>query len=108
MNQTSNDHVGSAPPAAFPSPLFPLGNLHATPGALAAIEAAGLNPLALISRHVRGDYGDLCASDKKANLQAIKDGSRILSAYVIAEGVKVYVITEASRELTTVLLSDEY
>jgi len=107
MNQTSHDEAASVP-AAVPSPLFPLGNLYATPGALAAIEEAGLNPLALISRHVRGEYGDLCASDKRSNKQAIKEGSRILSAYVIAEGVKVYVITEASRELTTVLLCDEY
>ncbi len=107
MNQTSNDEAASAL-AAFPSPLFPLGNLSATPGALAAIEEAGLNPLVLISRHVRGEYGDLCASERQSNKQTIKEGSRILSAYVIAEGVKIYVITEASRELTTVLLSDEY
>lgn len=63
---------------------------------------------ALISRHVCGDFGDLCEEDKQMNLEAIKNGDdRILSSYNTDFG-KIYVITEHDRSATTVLYADEY
>jgi hypothetical protein len=79
----------------------------ATPGALEHLAEHGLSSLNLINRHGNGDWGDLGVSDKKLNDLAITDGSRILSAYVMA-GEKVYVITEWDRSYTTVLLASEY
>ena len=64
--------------------------------------------LGLLARHVSGDWGDLCADDKQANDDAIVSGDRILSAYILSTGVKVWIITESNRQATTVLLPDEY
>lgn len=86
---------------------FATGQLVATPGALEVLEQAGIGPLALLLRHVRGDWGDLGPEDKKANDQALIDGSRIFSAYLV-EGQKIWVITEADRSSTCILLPDEY
>lgn len=87
--------------------LFSLGRLMATPGAIEHLAEHDLTPLHLIGRHINGDWGDLGVSDKKLNDEAITDGSRILSAYVVA-GEKLYVITEWDRSYTTVLLASEY
>jgi hypothetical protein len=87
--------------------LFSLGRLMATPGAIEHLAEHDLTPLHLIDRHSTGDWGDLGVSDKKLNDQAITDGSRILSAYIVA-GEKLYVITESDRSYTTVLLASEY
>jgi hypothetical protein len=94
-------------------PQFQLIRLVATPASLAALEKAGVAPLALVSRHVTGDYGDLSSDDKQANVDALKDGSRILSAYELSTGERLYVITDAEnerghRECTTVMLCSEY
>jgi len=96
-------------------PLFDLGRTLATPGALEALEEAGVSPASLISRHVTGDWGCVCDKDKQANNEALIDGSRLLSAYVLPTKVKVQVwaITEAKddqgrREATTLLLPEEY
>ena len=98
-----------------PRPLFDLGQIVATPGALAALEEAGVSPACLISRHVTGDWGCVCDEDKQANNEALIDGSRLLSAYVLPTKVKVKVwaITEAKddqgrRSATTLLLPEEY
>jgi hypothetical protein len=93
-------------------PLFELGQIVGTPGALEALQVAGVSPASLIQRHVTGDFGDLCEEDKELNLAAIQDGSRILSAYE-AGNVRLYVITEATddkghREATTILRDEEY
>jgi len=90
------------------SGLFPLGSLVATPGALAALERARQTPMTFLSRHVTGDWGTVCDDDKKLNDQSVKDGTRILSAYQTSAGEKIWVITEADRASTTVLLPDEY
>lgn len=89
---------------------FAMGPLVATPGALAAlqkIDGSDAKLIALIRRHATGDWGDLDAEDKRANDRAVKFGTRIFSAYVI-DGVKFWIITEADRSSTTVLLPDEY
>lgn len=88
---------------------FPLGQRVTTPGALVALLAAGMSHGDLLSRHERGDWGDLDAEDKATNERAVRDGNRILSAYTLPRtGEKVWVITEWDRSATTVLLPDEY
>ena len=101
-------------PSKYPprkSRLFPLGTIVGTPGALAACEEHHVSPNVLIlARHARGDWGDVDAEDAAANEAAIRDGSRILSAYTINHdhGVRLWVITEADRSVTTILLPEEY
>ena len=90
------------------SALFSLGSLVATPGALAALERARQTPMTFLSRHVCGDWGTVCEDDKKLNDQSVKNGTRILSAYETSAGEKLWVITEADRNSTTILLPDEY
>jgi len=90
-----------------------LGQIVATPGALDALTAAATAPAALLRRHAAGDWGDLDPHDRAANAQALRDGSRLLSAYHIAEGVNIWIITEAAdehgyRPATTLLLPSEY
>jgi hypothetical protein len=80
----------------------------ATPGALAAIEGSGDDPLALLSRHVSGDWGDLDEHDRHENELGLREGFRLLSAYTLRTGAKIWIITEADRSVTTFLLPDEY
>ncbi len=87
---------------------FPLGKLLTTPRALGVLQASGMTPLALLARHAAGDWGDLDPEDKQLNERALQDGARIFSAYRFAAGFKVWIITEADRNATTVLLPDEY
>jgi hypothetical protein len=92
---------------------FSLGQMLATPGALAALQRAHQTPTEFLLRHSRGDWGDVCDEDKRLNDQSLEDGSRLLSAYQTADGIKLWVITEAADEsghrlATTVLLPDEY
>jgi len=94
-------------------PKFKVGRLLATPGALEELEKAGQSVHELLARHIQGDWGCVCAEDAAANDASIKDGSRILSAYVLKSNVKIWVITEATddrgqRAATTVLLPSEY
>ncbi len=84
---------------------FELGRVVATPGALKLLDWPGA--LSLIARHRRGDWGDLKPDDREANERALADGDRILSAYEV-EGERVWVITEADRSSTCVLLAREY
>ncbi len=86
---------------------FPLGQLLATPGVLEA--ATGDDLLVYLGRHARGDWGVVCDSDKRLNDQALKDGTRLFSAYVLRDGsTRIWIITEADRSATTILLPDEY
>lgn len=87
---------------------FLLGQLLATPGALEAITEAGQTPEVFLHRHRNGDWGDLDDHDQAANERALLDGSRIFSAYHTNQGIKIWVITEADRSATTILLPDEY
>lgn len=87
---------------------FKLGRLVSTPGALAAINDSGETPWTFLIRHMAGDWGLLDDEDKRLNDEAVKDGSRIFSAYTTAKGIKLYVITEADRSSTCLLLPSEY
>ena len=91
-----------------PKPLFRLGQIVGTPGALDALSEAEHEPIDLLLRHVTGDWGDLDDEDKKENELSVREGFRILSAYHIETGVKVWVITEWDRSATTILLPEEY
>lgn len=87
---------------------FPLGRTVATPGALEALIGARETPLPYLMRHVAGDWGELDQDDKAENESAIENGLRILSAYRLSDGTKIWVITEADRSATTILLPEEY
>jgi hypothetical protein len=87
---------------------FSLGNVCATPGALHALERADTSLITLLGRHATGDWGIVCKEDAKANEDALRYGARILSAYKLRDGTKVWLITEADRSVTTLLLPDEY
>lgn len=88
--------------------LFPLGAVVATPGALEVLEPHPGLLNTIIGRHVAGDWGDVDAHDRKANDDAVKDESRVFSAYILPSGEKVWVITESDRSSTCVLLPSEY
>lgn len=100
--------VASNDPQPMPKPRFPLGQVVATPGALAALDAAGQTPMEFLRRHQSGDYGVVDADDWQANEQAIIEGTRILSAYLLSTGEKLWVITEADRSSSCLLLPSEY
>ncbi len=84
-----------------------LGHLLATSVALDHLTRSGISALDLIRRHASGDWGDIDPEDHSANNQALRNGSRLLSAYRIGSE-RVYVITEWDRSATTILLASEY
>ena len=86
---------------------LPLGQVLATPGALHLLRQAGEDPFGYLARHATGDWGDLCASDRRQNEAALRDGYRVFSSYDFPAG-RVWVITEADRSVTTILLPEEY
>jgi hypothetical protein len=88
--------------------LFPLGQVVATPGALRALERAEQSPIEFLDRHAQGDWGELDAEDKGENAFSVRHGFRILSAYTTSAGDKLWIITEADRSVTTLLLPEEY
>jgi hypothetical protein len=88
---------------------FPLGQIVATNGAIAALATSNETPADLLARHQIGDWGDLDDEDKRLNEEALVDGSRIFSAYILKDGhTKVWCITEAGRGSTCLLLPEEY
>ena len=90
-------------------PLFPLGQVVATPGATEAAAKAGISLDVLIRRHNAGDDGDLSDDDREANRLALKDGSRIFSAYVLPKtDERIWIITEADRSSTCALTPQDY
>lgn len=86
---------------------FPLGNIFATSGVIAWAEREAMDLSRFIWRHHCGDWGNLDAEDQAANEDALIHGTRIFSSYHI-EDKKIYVITEADRSMTTVMLAQEY
>ena len=86
---------------------LPLGRIVATPGALKLLSDIEEDPFGYIARHAAGDWGDLCAFDCRQNEIALRDGYRVLSSYPVGREC-VWVITEADRSVTTILLPEEY
>lgn len=72
-----------------------------------ALAEAGDHPSGYLARHAAGDWGELCGFDRRENERSLRHGYRVLSSYEVGEG-RVWVITEADRSVTTVLLPEEY
>jgi len=89
-----------------PQPKFPLGDIVATPNALNKIPNDEI--LLALSRHISGDWGKLDPEDSAANERALRSGGRLFSEYHSTRNVKFWIITEADRSVTTVLLPQDY
>jgi hypothetical protein len=93
---------------------FDLGRIVATPDALEALQRNEMTGLELLSRHARGDWGELCDEDKEVNQAALKSGARLMSVYTLPDGTKIWIITDAEideqhhRQATTLLLPQDY
>jgi len=87
---------------------FELGRVVATPGALDAMEEAGTEPSELLRRHLVGDWGEVPKEDARENERSLRHGWRLLSSYPLRTGAKLWIITEADRSATTMLLPSEY
>ena len=85
-----------------------LGRIVATPGALTAMREAHQEAWSFLQRHLDGDWGEVSADDQEENELSLKEGFRIMSVYTLSTGVKIWIITEADRSSTTILLPDEY
>jgi len=90
------------------TPRFAPGHVLATPAAFAALALANVTPQSLLLRHLCGDWGDLDELDRQQNNFALAMSARLLSSYALPGGGKVWVITEADRSVTTVLLPEDY
>jgi hypothetical protein len=129
---TSIGTIPDATPAstAF-APRFALGELYYTLGAQEVLQRYQISPLNLLKRHVSGDWGELCSEDAEANEEALTCGARLMSSYLLSspsgdgnsenelngnnesdgkalKPVKIWLITESDRSVTTILLPDEY
>ena len=88
--------------------LFPLGQIFLTVGAQDALEESNQLPNEFLARHQTGDWGLVCADNRRENDLSVKESFRILSTYKTSEGEKLWIITEADRSSTTILLPEEY
>ena len=105
---TSTDETSSDAHIVRPV-LFPLGRIVATPGAIEFMERNGISPRVLLELHQTGDWGDVCAEDAQENVLSVKQGFRVLSAYRYGPAQEaIWVITEADRSSTTILLPEDY
>jgi hypothetical protein len=89
-------------------PRFPMGRPVITPSAQALLDEVDISGILLLARHIHGDWGDLSVEDQTANELALLTGRRLLSSYDLPGGGKVWIITEADRSVTTILLPDDY
>src|SRR5689334_24710268 len=85
---------------------FPMGQTVITPGALEALSSASI--MAALDRHGQGDWGEVDKEDWNANDRALKEGTRLFSVYRNGHDIKFWIITEADRSATTILLPSEY
>lgn len=123
-NDTTTDDARSQTPVTLitNSARFALGQIVATPGALDLLEQRGFSAVALISRHVDGDWGDCCAEDTATNELALSEGMRVMSVYRLVDAERlaatyfdkravlptIWIITEWDRSVTTLLLPKDY
>ena len=98
-------HTTNKPPTIT---RFALGQTFITPGAEEALQIAGQTAIEFLRRHMSGDWGELSDEDVKENEFSLKEGLRLLSAYQTGKGQKLWIITEADRSATTILLPSEY
>ena len=88
--------------------LFFPGTIFQTPGAEVVLNELGIDPLDLLTRHLTGDFGNIPECDQAENKFSIQNGFRVFSSYQVSSDTKLYVITEADRSATTILLPSEY
>lgn len=89
-------------------PRFPAGQLVMTAGVNDLVQQGRLNPVPYLRRHLDGDWGDLCDDDRRSNDAALKSGDRLFSSYQVTPTLKLWIITEWDRSVTTLLLPEEY
>ncbi|MDR3213291.1 MAG: hypothetical protein LBT71_05150 [Azoarcus sp.] len=90
-------------------PRFKPGQVVMTSGIAERVQQGLLNPLSYLARHLGGDWGDLCEDDRRQNNAALKSGKdRLFSSYPVTPDLKLWIITEWDRSVTTLLLPDEY
>ncbi|WP_370681995.1 type I restriction endonuclease subunit M [Comamonas sp. GB3 AK4-5] len=89
-------------------PLLPLGQVLATPGAVELLLSLKLAPLRFLLQHMGGDWGDICEEDRQTNAEALVHGARVMSVYELEPTQRLWIITEADRSTTTLLLPEEY
>lgn len=94
-------------PSRFAPVLFPTGRLVGTPAALVELTNVGASARGLITRHSQGDWSEMSIDDQESNRAAVIEGNRVFSAFAI-RGRKFWVITEADRSSTTILLPEDY
>ena len=87
---------------------FSLGQTVATPGAIDALAESGQTPTEFLSRHISGDWGEVDSEDRQTNEDALIHGERLMSVYQTNKGIKIWIITEADRAVSTPLLPEEY
>ncbi len=86
---------------------LPLGRVVATPGALNLLRKSGGHPFDFLARHAAGDWGELCEFDRRQNQIALREGLRVFGSYETTAG-RCWVLTEADRSVTTILLPEDY
>jgi hypothetical protein len=102
------DFAMQPPPKSAKPYLLRLGQTVITPGALDAITKAEQTPFEFLVPHIHCNWGEVCQEDKDLNDWAVEHGERVLSAYRTKKDVRVWVITEADRSSTCILLPEEY
>jgi hypothetical protein len=90
------------------TPKFQPGTVVATPGAIEVLAESGQDAAFFLDKHLAGDWGEADVEDQNANAQALLDGSRLLSVYRNLKGVVIWVLTEADRSSTCLLLPEDY
>lgn len=108
MHQTPMRPTGPAFTLSIIPQKFSPGQIVSTPAAFVAMEAADCLPIRLLARHLSGDWGSVCPEDAALNDAALLAGDRLLSVYEIAPEVRIWIVTEADRSATTLLLPEEY
>src|SRR5687767_9780434 len=98
----TNEAETQAPQAKIPIALFHLGRIISTSNGLSKLDNADIR--GALERHHAGDWGEVEESDRHANDRALQQGGRLFSSYRSGRGVKFWIITEADRSATTVLL----
>lgn len=101
-------NITHVPSQAHARPLFTLGQVVSTPGALDLLDRTGTNAFDLLQRHQHGDWGSVPAEDAEENQRSVEAGYRILSSYFLNDTERLWIITEADRSATTLLLPSEY
>lgn len=89
-------------------PRFKAGQVVMTQGIDDLIQRGVFNPGPYLQRHLNGDWGDLCDEDRRTNDAALMHGDRLFSSYQVTPALKIWIITEWNRSVTTLLLPDEY